>query len=271
LLATLSTLAVAVERPIDFNGNGKTDLLFPQQNGMFTIWLMDGTRVLASRTYNLGGDWNLDRWTEDRNGDGKTDIVLYRIEIVSSFPFIYRIVEMSLWVMNGLDYTAVALPLGYGGSVNLDFNGDGKNDVLVEAGGWTIKLLDGPAVIDSRQYVIDDPHPPGHNWGAWSHNLRETVDFNGDGKSDLLWRRAGTEYEGGPGETAIWLMDGMGVKAAALYKPEGGPWGPVGVGDFNGDGKADILWGSADYRMAVWLMDGVAVLDYAFLPNQPRP
>ena len=29
-----------------------------------------------------------------------------------------------------------------------------------------------------------------------------------------------------------------------------------GTGDFNGDGKADILWQSSDGTPAVWLMDG---------------
>jgi len=35
-------------------------------------------------------------------------------------------------------------------------------------------------------------------------------------------------------------------------------WKVHGSGDFDGDGKADILWQNTDGRPAVWLMDGLA-------------
>ncbi|MFC2142625.1 hypothetical protein ACFLR7_06805 [Acidobacteriota bacterium] len=40
----------------------------------------------------------------------------------------------------------------------------------------------------------------------------------------------------------------------------------AGTGDFNGDGKVDILWRSyADGRNAVWYMDGVSRTGSAYL------
>lgn len=33
-------------------------------------------------------------------------------------------------------------------------------------------------------------------------------------------------------------------------------WKPVGTGDFNNDGKTDILWRRDDGSVSVWLMDG---------------
>jgi FG-GAP repeat len=37
-------------------------------------------------------------------------------------------------------------------------------------------------------------------------------------------------------------------------------WHEVAAADFNGDGKADILWQKADGTPAVWLMDGFNVV-----------
>jgi VCBS repeat protein len=42
--------------------------------------------------------------------------------------------------------------------------------------------------------------------------------------------------------------------------PSQTPWEIKGSGDFNGDGKSDIVWQSSDGTPAIWLMDGTNVL-----------
>ena len=62
------------------------------------------------------------------------------------------------------------------------------------------------------------------------------ADFNGDGKSDILW-------QGDNGTAAIWLMDGTNATLSGRGRSNPGPtWHVKGTGDFNGDGKSDILW-----------------------------
>jgi hypothetical protein len=58
-----------------------------------------------------------------------------------------------------------------------------------------------------------------------------TADFNGDGKTDIVWRNAIG------GATAMWFMDGSTiVQAQACCRT---PTGVTHAGDLNGDGKAD--------------------------------
>ena len=60
-------------------------------------------------------------------------------------------------------------------------------------------------------------------------------DFNGDGKSDLLWRNSST------GADVIWQSGNIKTPMAVTGVTDQ-HWVIAGRGDFNGDGKADILW-----------------------------
>ena len=80
-----------------------------------------------------------------------------------------------------------------------------------------------------------------------------THDFNGDGKSDIVWRDTS-------GNTAVWLMNG----AAGRRRPAGvgavpTAWSVVGQRDFDGDGKADLLWRDTSGNTAMWFMNGTQV------------
>jgi plastocyanin len=59
-------------------------------------------------------------------------------------------------------------------------------------------------------------------------------DFNGDGRSDILWRNGST------GANAIWFSANSTTAQALHTVPTA--WGVVGSGDYNVDGRADILW-----------------------------
>lgn len=59
-------------------------------------------------------------------------------------------------------------------------------------------------------------------------------DFDGDGRSDVLWRNSSTAGN------VIWKTANSSTQQH-VYSLNA-PWTVVGIGDFDGDGKADILW-----------------------------
>src|SRR5712671_3315228 len=97
--------------------------------------------------------------------------------------------------------------------------------------------------------------------------LRVARDFNGDGRSDILWRNSTT------GENVIWLMNGAAASSSVTFATVADPnWSIAGVGDFNGDGKSDILWRNrATGENTIWLMNGAAISSAAMFATVADP
>jgi hypothetical protein len=87
-----------------------------------------------------------------------------------------------------------------------------------------------------------------------------TGDFNGDGKTDLLWRNDSN------GLNAVWYMNGVTVTGYAyLDTVTDMNWKIVGTADFNGDGKVDIIWRNyATGQNGVWYLNGVTYIGYDY-------
>src|SRR5207249_4477335 len=78
------------------------------------------------------------------------------------------------------------------------------------------------------------------------------MDFDGDCKSDILWRNSAT------GKNYLWLMNGRTIAAQGRVNVvDDQAWQVKGIGDFDGDGKADILWrNSTTGENQIYLMNG---------------
>jgi len=184
----------------------------------------------------------------DSTGDGKSDI-LWRNSGDG------RVV---LWAMDGLNLipggglVPSAPDLTWSLAATGDFNGDGKTDIVWHNdtdGRVVISTMNGTTLIPGGGTASMAPTPD------WS--IAGTGDFNGDGKSDLLW------HNSADGRTVIWMMDGANVitgSGLAQFAPTL-DWTIAGTGDFNADGKTDIVWrNSVDGRVVLWEMDGLGVI-----------
>ncbi|GLZ39209.1 hypothetical protein Acsp05_28330 [Actinokineospora sp. NBRC 105648] len=146
--------------------------------------------------------------------------------------------------------TDVPAPVGgtdESGTITGDFNGDGRADVLAmydhgnaRTGLWVFPgtAIDGRATYPYR--VWDS------GFGAWNWsrvNQIAAADFNGDGKTDVL-----AQYDYGNNTAAIFVFPGTAGETTTPYRvwaSGAGDWA-VGktkfhAGDFNGDGKGDVV------------------------------
>jgi hypothetical protein len=111
--------------------------------------------------------------------------------------------------------------------------------------------------IGARDFFgISLPRGNAADIGAAEHPLavHSPRDFNGDGKPDLLWLHAATR------QAAVWYLGGAegNVSQGWNWLSGGDPgWSLAGTGDFNGDGKPDLVWQRDTTRqVVVWYMGG---------------
>ena len=229
--------------PNDYNGDGKSDLLWQNIDGQAAIWLLNGINAPISTNLvgvDPGPGWHI-VGSADFNNDGKADILWENDHS-----------RAAAWLLNGstilfADFIGNDPGPGWHIKGTGDFNGDGKVDVLWqnEYGRAAVWLLNGTSLVTSS-FVGGDP---GASW-----HIKGSGDFNADGKSDILWQH-------NDGRVMVWLLDGTNVIGSGEIASPGADWRVAGSGNFNNDGKSDILWQNGEDRAAIWLMDGVNRLD----------
>jgi uncharacterized repeat protein (TIGR03803 family) len=203
----------------DFDGDGKTDLVvYRPATGVWYVRLSSsGYANWTAYQWGAGGV-GLDEdvpLVGDFDGDGKTDLVVYR-------P------TTGVWYVcySGSSYgTASAFQWGTDGDIPLagDFDGDGKTDVTVyrpSTGVWYV-------LASSSHYTSWTAY----QWGTVG-DIPLVTDFDGDGKTDVTVYRP---------STGVWFV----LSSSSHYRSwTGYQWGTVGdnplVTDFDGDGKTDV-------------------------------
>ena len=228
----------------DFDGDGHGDILWRHQNsGQIVVWYINGTQFDG---FGPVGGVSLD-WTVEgiANFDGMGgDDILWRH--TSGLTYI--------WLMNGTTVVGQGSPGSVGQVWQIagvgDFDGDGNADILwwnTSTGQVFIWFMEGAQRVASGPAGSADPN-------VWE--IAGVGDFDGLASTptptaDILWRRNN-------GQTFIWLMDGTVRIGQGSPGSVGQVWQIAGVGDFDGDRRADILWRlqSASGQVFVWFIEG---------------
>ncbi len=227
----------------DYNGDGKVDLLCHDVvAGTVTVDYAGSTSHFDGTDFSAAGSWCAATstrrvFTGDFNGDGRTDLLC--LDVASGSEYI--------------DYASASGQFGgtdwswAGGWCNAtdhrqlfvaDFNGDGRDDQLC------FDYVSGARYID---YADASGHFDGSGWSnttAWCNatSTRRLFvgDFNGDGRADLYCHDFVT------GEQFVDIADASGHFNGTNWSQSigfcnGNETRQLVIGDFNGDGRSDLL------------------------------
>jgi ELWxxDGT repeat protein len=245
----------------DLNADRLSDILWRKAGGGLADWSMNGGSITSGSFLSSGGaaitpdsSWSV-AGISDFNGDGNADVLWRRTDGT-----------LSTWIMNGSSITSSAAP-NLGGSAITpdaswtvagvgDFDGDSRSDILWRKSDGTLAewTMNGSTIVSSA--AVTSGGATINPDASWS--VAGIGDFDGDGRKDGLWRNSS-------GEVSIWLMNGSRITSSgditsggAAVRPDPS-WSIAGIGDFNHDGDADVLWRRSDGSLAIWLMNGTTI------------
>ena len=226
----------------DFNTDGLSDLAVANSDGVCSaaILLSNGSGGFSTATMYSGGGAPLNSVAVgDFNGDGKSDL--------AATLTIGNNVGVLLGKGDGSFVATTTTSLGgYNSPQSMiagDLNSDGKSDLAVACGSYVMVFL----ANSSGGLGVGTKYSSGGDAEFVAIGY-----FNGDGKMDLAVANGNTT-----GTVGILLGDGNGGFNVARTLSTGGSNSiSVVVGDFNRDGKSDLLVANGNNIVSVLLGDG---------------
>jgi hypothetical protein len=245
-----------------FNNDNKADLMFYDPSNI-TI-MVDSSKGSGFKTPSIWGPGYIsikdNFFPADFDGDGKVDLGYYdapnnafMVSLSTGLYFSSAIQWLSGTTSYPYPSSADVLFGSVGGKAGTfyvgDFNGDGKADLMyfnpADFSYWANSIW--VSTANATGTHLDGPGSglwsPSNNFGSQKDNYF-AADFNGDGKTDLCYHEtnnyfyvllsSGTSFDWNVPGSGTWLNTDagvlLGVYDCSYY-----------VGDFNGDGRADLL------------------------------
>ncbi|MGA5303764.1 FG-GAP repeat domain-containing protein [Nucisporomicrobium flavum] len=219
----------------DFNGDGRDDIVTFTRGTAADVYValstgssFSGTGVKWHDYFAAGTETPL---VGDFNGDGRDDIATFTrgsaadvyVALSTGHSFVGTGVKWHNYFAAGTEIPAVG-----------DFNGDGRDDIATFTRGSSADVY----VALSTGYSFSGTGWKWHNYFAAGTEIPAVGDFNGDGRDDIA-----TFTRGSSADVYVALSTG------SSFSGTGWKWHnyfAVGtelpsVGDFNGDGRDDIV------------------------------
>ncbi|HKP70839.1 MAG TPA: choice-of-anchor J domain-containing protein [Pyrinomonadaceae bacterium] len=212
----------------DYNGDGKTDFALVRNtgggpSGQITWFInINGSNTTYASAWGITSDAFV---PEDYDGDGKTDIAVWR----GGAPTV-----AAFYILQSETGTVRIAPFGQSGddpSVVGDYDGDGKADIAVYRAGAN-------SGEQSTWYFRGSLNNPSGNvsyvpWGL-NGDFPGPGDYDGDGKYDFVVQRTVQI----PFTFAqFWMLQ---TTAGVRKERFGNPTDQIAPGDYDGDGKTDL-------------------------------
>jgi RHS repeat-associated protein len=244
--------------PVDINGDGRTDYVY--FDSVTTYWRAmfansDGTYQAPINVYGPITDSSIRGFPMDVNGDGRQDLLLAN---PSDGKW--------LWVryFSGTSFTALPTTLssstpGGSGAFAADVNGDGLDDlvsasptklyVALNQSSATAPIFTVPTDVWTNPALTKFPSEPFGLQGERYATDFESVDFDGDGKDELLVHMVEDNCGGEPGcsgdfmyywKVLQWTGSALTEKAVA-YGNDTDSSRPL-LADINADGLPDVIY-----------------------------
>jgi FG-GAP-like repeat len=217
----------------DLNVDGRSDMLWRNAStGQVYRMMMDGLSIggggFAYTEANT--DWKIVA-EGDFNGDGIADL-LWRNDVAHQ---VYVLFMGANGMPSGGGFVITSLIPEWKIVQTPDIDGDGRADILwwnTVTGDVFVMLMNG-ATIRRQGYAYTEPNL------AWK--IVAAADFAGSGKQNqILWRHSTT------GQVFLQTVtlgpSTFSQTGQMIYQEPNLAWKILAAADFNGDGRADILW-----------------------------